>query len=431
MSTHVHLVGIGGIGMSALAQLYHVRGYAVSGSDRSRSPVTELLERVGIALHIGHDAAHVPAATELLVYSDAVPAENPERARARERGIPERSYFAALGEATAAGVSIVVSGTHGKTTTTAMLAKILIDAGKQPTVIAGSILTEQGSNFVAGKPDLFVIEGCEYRRHFLHLNPFVLTVNNIELDHTDYFRDLHDLEGAFGEMVRKVPSAGFVVADTASVAVRAALEGARATVVPYQDTSVPALAVPGAFNRANARTAKAAARALFPELAEDAVDRSLTAFRGTWRRFECKGRTSGGALVYDDYAHHPSAVRGTIEAARAEFPGAHLLVAFHPHLFSRTRDFMDEFAAALALADQVALAPIYAAREAPMPGVTSEALAAKVRSLGTSAAAYDSLDALRSVLSRDPALHTQEGLLLTMGAGDIYTVADSLASGCA
>lgn len=429
MNIRVHMVGIGGIGMSALAQLYHARGCVVSGSDRSRSPVTELLKRVGIALHIGHDAAHVPVATELLVYSDAVPAENPERVCAREQGIPERSYFAALGEATATGVSIVVSGTHGKTTTTAMLAKILIDAGKQPTVIAGSILSEQGSNFVAGKSDLFVIEGCEYRRHFLHLNPFVLTVNNIELDHTDYFRDLQDLERAFGEMVCKVPRTGFVVADTRSATVHAALKGALATLVPYQDTPVPSLAVPGVFNRNNARTAKTAARALFPDLAEDAVDRSLAAFKGTWRRFEYKGRMRGGALVYDDYAHHPTAVRGTIEAARAEFPEAHLVVAFHPHLFSRTRDFMDEFATALALADEVALAPIYAAREEPIPGITSEALAARVCSLGTSAAAYDSLDALRDALSHDPTLNTEQGLLLTMGAGDIYMVADGLVSG--
>ncbi len=427
MNTSIYMIGIGGIGMSALAQLYAFLGAHVEGSDRAPSPITDLLVGKGVSVFIGHEADRVRVTTSLVVYSDAVPVDNPERVRARELGIRELSYFEALGEATRAGTSIVVAGTHGKTTTTAMIAKVLVDAGKKPTVIAGSILTEHGSNFVAGSPDLFVIEGCEYRRHFLHLSPDILVITNIELDHTDYYRDLAAVKDAFRELIARVPEQGAVVADTASGTARDVLEGVQ-RITPYQDLTVPTLRVPGDFNCMNARAAKAAAYALDPELSEAALDHSLATFPGTWRRFEYKGVTPSGALVYDDYAHHPTAVAATITMARTTFPDHRIIVAFHPHLFSRTRDFMEEFAAALARADEVLLAPIYAAREAPIPGVTSDALAGRITAQGTPARAFPTLDALTVHLSSPTPSAT---LLITMGAGDIYTVGERLvASAC-
>lgn len=426
MSTErIHMVGIGGIGMSALAQLYRARGASVRGSDRSASPVTELLVRKQIEVLIGHAPEHFHDDTTLLIYSDAVPADNPERVCARARGIPECSYFEALGEATRDGTSIVISGTHGKTTTTAMLAKILTDTGFQPTVIAGSILAEQGSNFISGRPDLFVIEGCEYRRHFLHLHPSILIITNVELDHTDYYADLADMQRAFRDVVLRVPQHGTVITNTDAPSARAVLHDTDVRTVPYQHVSVPALKVPGAFNSDNARAAKAAAYAYAPELHEADIDAALAGFVGTWRRFEYKGTTVGGAQVYDDYAHHPTAVRGTLEAVRAQAPNKHLVVIFHPHLYSRTRDFMDEFADALARADDVLLAPIYAAREAPIPGITSDVLAKHIRTLGTPARAFTSFDALQEFLTNHYSLTTNH-LLLTMGAGDVYRVADAL-----
>lgn len=422
----IHMTGIGGIGMSALAQLYAVRGALVRGSDRAPSRVTDLLTRKGITVYIGHAAEHVREDTDLLVYSDAVTFDNAERVRARGLGVRECSYFEALGEVTEKGASIVIAGTHGKTTTTAMLAKILIDAGKGPTVIAGSILSEYRSNFVAGRADLFVIEGCEYKRHFLHLHPTILVINNIELDHTDYYKDLADMQDAFRSAIALVGEEGAVVTNTDSDTITPVLKGVSVNVVGYQDAALPTLLAPGTFNRSNAQAAKTAALAFDPSLDTNAIDTSLASFKGTWRRFEYKGKTASGALVYDDYAHHPSAVRGTLEMVRQEFPGMRIVVVFHPHLFSRTRDFMDEFASALALADQVLLAPIYAAREQVIEGVTSDVLAEKIVVLGTPARAFDSLDAIRLHLStRHPALST-DTLILTMGAGDVYTLADAI-----
>jgi UDP-N-acetylmuramate--alanine ligase len=355
-----------------------------------------------------------------------VPIDNPERVTAREQGIRELSYFEALGEATREGTSIVVSGTHGKTTTTAMLAKILIDTGRQPTVIAGSILAEQGSNFIAGRPDLFIIEGCEYRRHFLHLHPSILVVTNIELDHTDYYTDLEDMQSAFFEVTRRVPEHGTIITNTDAPTIKPILADSSVRVVPYQTVTVPPLRIPGTFNEENARSAKATAYAYDPELHEADIDKALAGFKGTWRRFEYKGVTAGGAMVYDDYAHHPTAVRGTLTAMRKQFPDLRIIVAFHPHLYSRTRDFMDDFAESLALADEVLLAPIYAAREAPITGVTSDVLAEKITTLGTPARAFASLNDIQKVLGTTPYYLSPTTLLITMGAGDIYRVADAL-----
>ena len=420
------MVGIGGIGMSALAQLYVHQGCVVSGSDRADSPVIALLREKGVAVVLDQARARVPETCDRLVYSDAVPQDNRERTEARARGIRECSYFVALGEATAAGTSIVISGTHGKTTATAMLAKVLVDAGKDPTVVCGSIMSEFGSNFRAGRPDLFVVEGCEYMRHFLHLHPSIAVVTNIELDHTDYYKDLADMQDAFGAFIARVPQGGAVVANTESEAVKQVLHRADAKVVPYQETTTPPLTVPGTFNGENARAAKAAAFALDPDLDEAMIDASLAAFTGTWRRFEYKGKTAEGATVYDDYAHHPTAVEATIRAAREAFPEKRLVLAFHPHLYSRTRDLMDELAHALSRADEVLLAPIYAARERPIEGVTSEVLAQKIAAHGTPAHTFDSLGELESFARSDDCRLTTDALLITMGAGDIYTVADAL-----
>ncbi len=418
----IFFVGIGGIGMSALAQLYLSQGKLVVGSDRGTSKVTELLKSKGATVLEGHSAEHVPQETVLLVYSDAVPEDNVERTRGRELNIRELSYFEALGEATGSGVSIVVTGTHGKTTTTAMIAKVLIEAGKKPTVIAGSILSEYGSNFIEGKPDLFVIEGCEYRRHFLQLHPDVLVINNIELDHTDYYRDLEDMQDAFREVIGRLPEKGVVVTNTSSEAITVVLEGVENTIVPFQGTVIPELLVKGAYNKENARAAKTAVLACFPEVGLSKIDTALSSFAGTWRRFEYKGKTKKGALVYDDYAHHPTAVLGTIQMAMSEFPDKKLTVVFHPHLYSRTKQFFDGFADALAYANEVLLLPIYAAREDKDPTISSETLAEAVNYKKGNAQFVETFAAAKEVLEEKG----KDTLILTMGAGDVYLLGDEL-----
>lgn len=397
----VYMVGIGGIGMSALAQLYRVRGEQVSGEDRSQGPTTELLEKKGVSVLIGESVA--PEGTDLLVYSDAIPEDARARADARSRGIREVSYFEALGEVSRTARTIAVAGTHGKTTTTAMLGKILIDAGKRPTVIVGSLVKDFGSNFVEGDSGLFVVEACEYRDHLLKLTPSILVITNIEWDHTDWFKSETDMRATF----EKARAHAEKVIDTTQ----------------YSSEPDYELSLIGEFNKANARAAAAAARAAFPDITEEQIAESLKTFQGTWRRFEYKGEFDG-AKVYDDYAHHPTAIRETLLGIREKFPGKRITVVFHPHLYSRTKDLFDGFVSELAKADDVILAPIYAAREVDDGTVSSDALARAIEPVNPSVV---SLQDFAAIEARLRAAHGD--IIVTMGAGDIYKVADALTHG--
>lgn len=412
---------MGGIGMSALAQMLQNGGAQVSGSDREAGPVTELLEGKGIRVIIGQKAENVPADTELVVYSDAVGEDNPERARARSLGIRQLSYFAMLGAVSEGKRTIAVAGTHGKTTTTGMLAKILKDAEAEPTAIIGSIVKDFGSNYVSGTSPLFVVEACEYRDHLLELSPEVLVVTNLEWDHTDYFPSLEALQETFRKAIVRVPKEGVIVTNPADAALNPLLEAAAARIVDYTEEPAYDLRLPGVFNQNNARAAAAAARSILPSITDGMISKSLSAFRGTWRRFEYKGKTIHGAEVYDDYAHHPTAIRATLEVLREKTKGK-LYVAFHPHLYSRTRDLLDGFATAFTDADVVLLAPIFPAREIDDGSISSGILAERIRSYGTDAVALDSFGAIVEALA--PA--GEGDIVVTMGAGDIYKVADRI-----
>lgn len=420
---HIYMVGIGGIGMSALAQLLVHRGKDVRGSDRELSPVTEMLAGQGIELWIGEDGK-VPKDAELLIYSDAVPSTNRERVQAKERGIPEMSYFEALGEISKDAKTVAVAGTHGKTTTTGMLAKILQYCDKEPTAIVGSIVQDFGSNFLPGREDLLVVEACEYRDHLLKLSPHILVITNIELDHTDYFPNIEALKATFRKAAERVPHDGVIVTNPYDPVIASALSSAKAPILDYTTQTVPHLAQIGEFNRSNARAAKAAARALFPHLAEEYTDRALMSFRGAWRRFEYKGVTPLGATVYDDYAHHPTAIRATIEAAREKFPNKKITVVFHPHLYSRTRDLFDGFVDTLALADYIIVAPIYGARERNTGEVSSDMLAKAIAKRNDNVLSLHTFDAIREELLQSA---SGRDLIITMGAGDIYKVAEQIA----
>lgn len=413
------MVGIGGIGMSALAQLLHNRGSVVTGSDREESPTTKLLEQKGISLAIGHGTS-IPESTELLVYSDAVQADNAERQDARGKGIQQQSYFEVLGALSREVRTVAVAGTHGKTTTTGMVAKILSDAGERPTAIVGSIVRDFESNFLPGREDLFVVEACEYRDHLLELSPEILVITNIELDHTDFFPSLSALQSTFRTAAEKVPAHGVIICNPEDPNVEAVIKNAKARIVDYTQKAVGSLLLVGEFNRENARAALAAAQAAFPMLSQEAAVKSLSNFRGSWRRFEYKGETPQGALVYDDYAHHPTAVLKTIQGAREKFPDKKIVVAFHPHLYSRTKSFLKEFAEALLHADKAIVAPIYAARETEDPSVSNVILA---EAAGQNVIALDSFDAIREELLKEG----EGSVIITMGAGDIYKVAEQIA----
>lgn len=413
----IYMVGIGGIGMSALAQLLAHRKHAVSGSDREESPTTMLLQKKGIEVFVGHEL-HIPNDTELLIYSDAVPAENLERQKARELHISQRSYFEVLGDVSRAARTVAVTGTHGKTTATGMTAKILADAGQRPTAIVGSIVRDFQSNFLPGRDDLFVVEACEYRDHVLELSPTVLVITNVELDHTDFFPSLHALQDTFHQAAKRVSGDGVIVTNPNDHNVIPVLQGVSARVIDYTQLAVGELQLLGEFNRANARAALAAARAIAPEIELEQAIHSLSQFKGSWRRFEYKGETPQGALVYDDYAHHPTAVAKTIQATREKFPGKRIVVAFHPHLHSRTESFLYEFAHALDMADRAIVAPIYEARTEIDHHITNHSVA----EVSQHVEAMDSFDEIRAALLDEP-----EGtLIITMGAGDIYKVAEQI-----
>jgi len=421
MPQNIYMVGIGGIGMSALAQYLKHTGHSVHGSDRDESPVVTMLVQKGIAVSVGHGS--IPDDTELLIYSDAVPEINEERVRAKEMGIPQTSYFEALGVISADARTIAVAGTHGKTTTTGMLALILAQTRKEPTAIIGSIVRDFGSNFLPGRPDLFVVEACEYRDHVLKLSPEILVITNLELDHTDYFPDLAALQNTFRAAAEKVSSHGFIITNPNDPNIAPILENVFAKIVDYTHLDVPSLSQIGEFNRMNARAAKAAALTAFPDIAGADADQALTGFQGSWRRGFGQGETPTGAVVFDDYAHHPTAIAKTIDAAREKYPDKKIVVAFHPHLYSRTKSLLLEFAAALTKADIAYVAPIYAARETPDPSVSHHILANAAQNMGGTVDALDSFDIIRNRLLEEG----DNTLIITMGAGDIYKVAEQIA----
>lgn len=414
----VYFIGIGGIGMSALAQMLHHDGHLVEGSDREASKTTELLTREGISVHIGQQGTQVPVDADLVIYTEAAWADNVERIRASELGLTQKSYFEALGEFSKGKRVIAVAGTHGKTTTAAMLTHILRDAGADPSAIIGSIVTEFKSNYVRGGSEWLVVEACEYKRDFLTLTPEVLVITNIELDHTDYYKDLADIQHAFNQLAMRTQRV--IIADTSSATVAGALTGVPVPVVQYTDEPSYKLSVPGVFNVRNAQAAAAGAKQA-AGVSEDMLASSLATFSGTWRRFEYKGTTHTGAQVYDDYAHHPTAISATLKELRNSTPGA-LYVAFHPHLFSRTRDLFDGFAHAFAGADKVFIAPIYAAREKDDGTMSNTILAEAITRTGTPAVAATFAEIQAAFLEE---AHTGD-TVVTMGAGDIYKVSDAL-----
>ncbi len=415
-----YLIGIGGIGMSGLAQLLKDMDVSVSGSDREESPVTELLEAKGISVQLTQDGNGVPEDADVVVYSEAVWEDNPDRMKAKELQIPQKSYFDMLGEVSKEKKTIAVSGTHGKTTTTGMLAKILRDAGVAPSAIVGSIVKDFGSNYLSGTSEYFVVEACEYKRDFLTLTPSVLVITNIEFDHSDYYMDLADVQSAFASLIASMPEDGVVVTDATHPSIAPILENISQRVVDYTKEAAYELQLPGSFNQSNAQAAVAASKIVLPEVSEDTLVQALGTFQGTWRRFEYKGKTKNGADVYDDYAHHPTAIEKTLEEVKKKTKGR-LFVAFHPHLYSRTHDLFIDFAQAFHDADMVYIAPIYPAREVDDGRVSSEKLAEAITKNGVEAAAA-SFAEIETLLS-----DAKEGdVIITMGAGDIYKVANAL-----
>lgn len=437
----VHFVGIKGTGMSAVARIVKANGIVVTGSDVDEIfPTDAGLIASGIVPFRGFNPANVDH-PDVVVASAAYPDDHPELVEARRQGVPVLSYPEFLGEMMAAKTGIAVTGTHGKTTTTAMIAHLLFRAGRDPQAVIGI------GDAYTGQGDLLVAESCEYRRHFLHYPAKIAIVTNIELDHPDYYRDIADYESAFREFAAKLPADGLMICcgDDA----RAACLPTAARRVTYghgQDCEyrlelLPpgqgnrfnvyhrgallggfVLGVPGGHNALNATAAIALGHELGVPVAD--MQAAIADFHGVRRRFEYIGEFNG-ASIYDDYAHHPTAIAATVQACRDSMPGRRVWVVFQPHTYSRTRVLLHEFAAALGQADQVVLAEIYAsARERASAGISSADVASLIPDGAERVKFMPTFDAIIAHLRA--ALRPGD-ILLTMGAGDIYRVGYALA----
>jgi len=418
----IHFIGIGGIGISAIARMLLLQGKNITGTDISLSQVTDELENAGAVIHQGQSLDMVPKDAELIVYTAAIEVADPELFGAiKKLDIPSISYSEALGIYSKDKKTIAISGTHGKTTTTAMLAKILLDSKTDPSVIVGSLLIENKTNYVAGKGEYLVVEADEYRRSFLSLYPRILVINNIDSDHLDYFKDIKDVQSAFASLANRVPEDGAIVCDLNNENIKKVLHGVKAKIYDYNeiDISNVVMTFPGEHNRQNAKSALCVAKVLGIDLAM--AKKSIENFKGTWRRFELKGKTNGGALVYDDYAHNPQKVRSAIAGAREMYPNKKILAVFQPHLFSRTKFLLKEFSESFAQADDVILLPIYPAREAFDPSINSDMLADLLQKKDVSVCVAKNIEDASKIIN-----NKIFDICLIMGAGDITALGDIL-----
>ena len=418
----VHFIGIGGIGVSAIARMFLARGVGVSGSDTEESEITKELTDMGAQISYGHRAENLADNTDLVVYTIAIDKDNPEFLKAKELGIEARTYSQMLGIISEGYYTVAVSGTHGKTTTTAMFAKVAVSGDLDPTVIVGSLLKDSGSNLVIGGSDLFIVEACEYKRSFLDLKPNILVITNIEEDHLDYYKDLADIQSAFRELVDKMGESDFVVCNLNDEKVKPVIENTKCKIIDYAKVEdIKDLKVTGEYNQQNAKAAFAVAEILKVE--NEKIISALIGFEGVWRRFEYKGKTESGAEVYDDYAHHPTEIQAVLKAARAKFPDQKIITVFQPHLYSRTKLLFGDISESFVDTDQVLVTPIYAAREENDSSINSEILADEINKNGSSAQAFKDFDEIKQYLKDNT---QKDDIILTMGAGDVFKIGEDL-----
>lgn len=441
---NIHFVGIGGIGMSGIAEILLVQGFTISGSDLHRSETTEHLEQLGATIHYGHDARHI-AGADVVVYSSAVrPSENVETLEAQRTNIPIIRRAEMLMELSRLQFCCAIAGTHGKTTTTSMCGLTLMAGGIDPTVIVGGRLKGLGgSNARLGKGQWIVLEADEYDRSFLSLLPTIAVLTNVEADHLDIYTDLDDIHGAFLEFANKVPFYGSVHVCLDDAGVRQLLPGIKRKVVTFgmsrqcdvravdvtwnerhttfrvevhgAPMGTIALQVPGDHNVRNALAAISVGLQL--GIPFENIATALAEFGGVNRRFEIKGPLDGGALWVDDYAHHPTEIRATLAAARRGW-NRRIVAVFQPHTYTRTRDFADEFATSFDDADVLVITDVYPAREQPIDGVDGAMLADKIRQSGHRRVLY--LQNKTELPATLAGILQGDDLVITMGAGDVY-----------
>lgn len=446
---NIHFIGIGGISMSGLAAILLKEKFNISGSDTKESELTAKLKHMGATIFLGHRALNITDNVQLVVYTAAIKEDNEEFKAAKEKAIPMLTRAQLLGQIMDNfPQSIAISGTHGKTTTTSMIAQILLAAETDPTVSVGGILSCISGNIRIGNSDIFLTEACEYTNSFHHFNPKYALILNIDADHLDFFKDLAEIRSSFRIFAEKVSPDGFIIINgeipkhqelTSNLPsniitygfdshniyyadnIQFHAEGKVIFTLMHKDLSVGSITlhVPGMHNISNA--VAAAALALEMHLPFPVIQNALSSFSGTKRRFEYKGNI-GGVTIIDDYAHHPTEITATIKAAQ-KYGKKRIICVFQPHTYTRTKAFLNEFAASLSEADVVVLADIYAAREKETLGISSIDLLKKIENLGTDVHYFSSFSEIENFLLKKC---MNDDLLITMGAGDIVLVGDHL-----
>ncbi len=424
---HVHFIGIGGSGISAIAYLALAHNLKVSGSDLSKNPTTDQLKKEGATIHIGHTKENLNDLAELVVYSEAIDKEsNPEFLEAQKRGLETISYFKALGMITEHKKTIIITGTHGKTTTTAMLGEALIQAKMDPTVIVGSrVPAFKNHNIYIGKSKWLVVEGCEYRRSFLNLKPFGVVLLNCELEHPDYYKNEEDYVSAFQELAEKIPHDGFLVFNNEDNNAKKVSTFCHGTLIPVSRQTAKELElklkVAGDFNQFNAAHAYKAAAFISDKTA--AIKKGLEGFKGTARRMEVKGEKDG-VMVIDDYGHHPTEIKVTLKAIKEKCPDRRLICVFQPHQYSRSHQLIDEFKKAFKDAEMVIVPDIFEARDSneDKEKISAMSFAETVNQTHGNVIWGKSKEESLNLVKQT----VKEGdILLTMGAGDVYKIGES------
>ena len=446
---HVYFVGIGGISMSGLAEVLLSEGFQISGSDMKESPLTEKLSSMGASIYYGQTVSHIDSSVDLVVFTAAIHKDNPEYIAMNELGIPSLTRAELLGQLMRNyKIPIAVSGTHGKTTTTSMAAEVLLASDTDPTLSIGGILKSIEGNIRVGKSPYFVTEACEYTNSFLSFFPKISIILNVEEDHMDFFKDIHEIVDSFHKFATLLPGDGTLIINDEIKHKESIMKDLDCGIIRYgfspdcdyyaTDISYDelghgnytlvrknkpslkiALGVPGLHNISNSLAVFALSDLL--QLPEENTLKALKAFAGTDRRFEYKGQI-GGITIIDDYAHHPTEITATLTAAR-NFLHKTLWCIFQPHTYTRTKAFLKEFALSLSAADKIILAPIYAARETETLGISSVTLKEEIEKLGKECLHFDTFDEIENFLLQNA---INGDLLITMGAGDIVKVGENL-----
>lgn len=446
---HIYFMGIGGISMSGLAEILLKENFRISGSDRNKSALTTSLEEKGATVFYGQKASNITDDIDLVVYTAAIHNDNPEFQAVLSKNLPTLTRAELLGQIMKNyDMPIAISGTHGKTTTTSMISEILLAADTDPTLSIGGIYKAIGGNIRVGNSEYFVTEACEYTNSFLSFFPKIGIILNIEEDHLDYFKDIQDIRNSFHKFAKLIPQDGFLIINgdiehfeeiTKDLTCKVITYGSSPDCdYSYADVSYDELARPtfirkkkgetdasfhlgvtGQHNVSNALAALALSDIL--QIPQETACKALLTFSGTDRRFEYKGEI-GGITIIDDYAHHPTEIRATLSAAK-NYPHQTTWCVFQPHTYTRTKAFLQEFADALASADKVILADIFAARETDTLGMSSQILQKEIQKRGTDCYYFPSFDEIENFLLENC---INGDLLITMGAGDIVKVGESL-----